>query len=156
MLLLPHACFAVCLHPLPPNISSFYSVFLSPPPLFSKHSVECGVKCHPFTCNRDTSSSVGLALHSPYLLRLHSVSPPQSAPEAQQNRPSFSPSSTCQPILLPCSRPFFAPLISLALIGFTPWSCNNDIQIFVSLISMSKSSFHSDTKDEIYTCALGL
>lgn len=36
--------------------------------------------CVALLCNADTSSSFGMALHSPYLPRLHRVSPPQSAP----------------------------------------------------------------------------
>lgn len=77
----------------PPSLSPFFSLSgWTPPPLFSPSAVWNAVLSIVLPCNCDTSSSVGLAARSPYLLRLHSVSPPQSAPEAQQTPPPTHPS----------------------------------------------------------------
>lgn len=85
----------LCPSPPPPSTSSLccFSLFLSisaaPPLLFSLSTVRNVVLSIVLPCNCDTSSSFGLAVCSPYLLRLHSVSPPQSVPEAQRNPPPF-------------------------------------------------------------------
>lgn len=81
----------------------FFSVRVAPPPLFSLSAVWNAVLSIVLPCNCDTSSSVGLAARSPYLLRLHSVSPPQSAPKAQWTphppHPSLATPSSSHPSL---------------------------------------------------------
>lgn len=69
--------------------------------LFSLSSVWNVVLSIVLPCNCNTSSSIDLAVRSPYLLRLHSVSPPQTVPEAQSNPPSslFATPSSSHPSL---------------------------------------------------------
>lgn len=67
----------LCFIPIP-----VFSVSVAPP-LFSRSAVWNVVLSVVLLCNCDTSFSVGLAPRSPYLLRLHWVSPPQSGLEAQ-------------------------------------------------------------------------
>lgn len=85
------------------SLSVSFSVSKAPPPLFSLSTIWNAVLSINLPCNCDTSFSVGLAVRSPYLLRLHSVSPPQSPPEAQRTPPPFP--CPCHPSSL--SHPSF-------------------------------------------------
>lgn len=113
----------------PLSLSPFFSLSgWTPPPLFSPSAVWNAVLSIVLPCNCDTSSSVGLAARSPYLLRLHSVSPPQSAPEAQQTPPPHpshltltltypTPSSTAHPPHMHPSHPHWLNLCPPLVLG---------------------------------------
>lgn len=64
------------------HFHSFFSVGVAPPLILLSTAWNV-VLSIVLPCNCNTSFSVALAVRSPYLLWLHSVSPPQSAPEAQ-------------------------------------------------------------------------
>lgn len=76
-----------------------FSVRVAPPPLFSLSAVWNAVLSIVLPCNCDTSSSVGLAVRSPYLLRLHSVSPSTISPRGTADPPHPTP-FLATPILL--------------------------------------------------------
>lgn len=64
------------------HFHSFFSVSVAPPLILLSTAWNV-VLSIVLPCNCNTSFSIALAVRSPYLLWLHSVSPPQSAPEAQ-------------------------------------------------------------------------
>ena len=131
--LLPARLTSVCLRPLSSSpLTSPLPLFRfcqrGSSPLFSLSTVWNVVLSIVLPCNCDTSSSVGLAVRSPYLLRLHSVSPPQSAPEAQRTQHHhhhhhhhlFTPSYPQTPGHPPHIHPSLHPLPLGKHTGLTP------------------------------------